>query len=156
MSSIQSIILKVRSDNFLSVGRINHSDIQNIPDSITKEILFNIFDFDLISTEREIEEEFSFHLENTGFLTYHEFKSYLSTMGEKDILSSTNLISIQKKSNTVLPDNVVKEILELLKPISEEKNCNVWKEVDIYNLFNSYIPKNNDLKVSTEISNSLF
>lgn len=150
MSLIKSIIVKIRIGENLKLGKINLSDVKKLSDCKTKEILLNIFKFDLISTEEEIEHEFSFHQQSDeGILTFPEFKSYLSTLSGENILSLTSLKSVDSHSKIKLPLNIIEEMLDLLKPINKQIEEEKFESV-LLNFFDSYEAKHYELKILGE------
>lgn len=150
MSLIKSIIVKIRIGENLKLGKINLSDVKKLSDCKTKEILLNIFKFDLISTEEEIEHEFSFHQQSDeGILTFPEFKSYLSTLSGEHILSLTSLKSVDSHSKIKLPLNIIEEMLDLLKPINKQIEEEKFESV-LLNFFDSYEAKHYELKILGE------
>jgi hypothetical protein len=150
MSLIKSIIVKIRIGENLKLGKINLSDVKKLSDCKTKEILLNIFKFDLISTEEEIEHEFSFHQQSDeGILTFPEFKSYLSTLSGENILSLTSLKSVDSHSKIKLPLNIIEEMFDLLKPINKQIEEEKFESV-LLNFFDSYEAKHYELKILGE------
>lgn len=150
MSLIKSIIVKIRIGENLKLGKINLADVKKLSDCKTKEILLNIFKFDLISTEEEIEHEFSFHQQSDeGILTFPEFKSYLSTLSGENILSLTSLKSVDSHSKIKLPLNIIEEMFDLLKPINKQIEEEKFESV-LLNFFDSYEAKHYELKILGE------
>ena len=154
MSLAKKIIVKTCLDGFLKIGKIDLSEVKKMKEGKAKEILLNIFFFDIIATEEEFEQEFSFHQENDDcLLTYPEFKNYISTLSEDAIHSLTSLCSIHTQNSVLLSNEAVKEIEELLKPISKQISGEMDEQV-LVNFFETYNPKKYELKILCEIRNN--